>query len=120
MQEHKNSLENDPSFDEEEELEDIVVVVVVEEKELLLVVIVVVVVVEEEREGECGLLEMGMVGREGKGDCWDIIIILSSMGLISLLEDEHLLMQEPMEFELEGGRTRNGEGGSRGSHLLCH
>lgn len=62
MQDHKNSLENDPSFDEEE-LEDIVVVV--EEKEPLLVVIVVVAVVREEREGECGFLEMGMVGREG-------------------------------------------------------
>lgn len=103
MQDHKSSLENDPSFDKQDEKED---KVLVEERVAVLVVIVVVVVVveEEEREGECGFLEVGMVGREGKGDCWGIIIIISWMGLQSLVADEHLLMQEPMEFELGGQR----------------
>lgn len=103
MQDHKSSLENDPSFDKQDEKED---KVLVEERVAVLVVIVVVVVVveEEEREGECGFLEVGMVGREGKGDCWGIIIIISWMGLQSLGADEHLLMQEPMEFELGGQR----------------
>lgn len=104
MQDHKSSLENDPSFDKQDEKED---KVLVEERVAVLVVIVVVVVLveeEEEREGECGFLEVGMVGREGKGDCWGIIIIISWMGLQSLGADEHLLMQEPMEFELGGQR----------------
>lgn len=114
MQDHKNSFENDLSFDiqeveVEEELQEEEVLLVVVLRVVVLVVVVVVVVEmvgvgeeEEEREGEKWFFDKESLERGKVGIGAWAITSLSWIALeSSSLADEHLLMQVPMKLEMK-------------------